>query len=196
MGSSRQEYWSGLLCPLPGDLPDPGIESWSPALQAGSLPSEPPEKPSIQQGYIGASKAGRTQTGIRGGGGDLGPLIPAQQEPQVGGGQCLPHPAWRGSPSSGRPPPYTPLFQNTPSLLQPREYLPESRKAQQTALQGAPHREYPGKCFEAAVLPCKAHLRHQQSGKGGKANQLTLGQGGRRLGRREEERKVNQQGEI
>ena len=31
MGFSRQEYWSGLLCPPPGDLPDQGIESWSPA---------------------------------------------------------------------------------------------------------------------------------------------------------------------
>ena len=29
MGFSRQEYWSGLLCPSPGDLPNPGIESWS-----------------------------------------------------------------------------------------------------------------------------------------------------------------------
>ena len=35
---SRQEYWSGLLCPPPGDLPDPGIKPRSPALQADSLP--------------------------------------------------------------------------------------------------------------------------------------------------------------
>ena len=35
MGFSRQEYWSGLSCPSPGDLPDPGIEPRSPALQAG-----------------------------------------------------------------------------------------------------------------------------------------------------------------
>ena len=41
----RQEYWSGLSFPPPGDLPHPGIESWSPALQADSLPSEPPGKP-------------------------------------------------------------------------------------------------------------------------------------------------------
>ena len=40
MGFSRQEYWSGLPFPSPGDLPDPGIESWSPALQADSLPTE------------------------------------------------------------------------------------------------------------------------------------------------------------
>ena len=37
MGFSRQEDWSGLLCPPPGDLPGPGIERWSPALQAESL---------------------------------------------------------------------------------------------------------------------------------------------------------------
>ena len=41
MGFSRQEYWSGLLCPPPGDLPNPGIEPWSPALQADALPWEP-----------------------------------------------------------------------------------------------------------------------------------------------------------
>ena len=41
MGFSRQEYWSGLPFPSPGDLPDPGIESWSPALQTDALPSEP-----------------------------------------------------------------------------------------------------------------------------------------------------------
>ena len=37
MGFCRQEYWSGLPFPYPGDLPDPGIESGSPALQADSL---------------------------------------------------------------------------------------------------------------------------------------------------------------
>ena len=42
MEFSRQEYWSGLPCPPPGDLPDPGIESRSPGLQADSLSSEPP----------------------------------------------------------------------------------------------------------------------------------------------------------
>ena len=46
MGFSRQEYWSGLPCPLPpGDLPDPGIKPTTPALQADSLPTEPPGKP-------------------------------------------------------------------------------------------------------------------------------------------------------
>ena len=40
MGFSRQEYWSGLPFPSPGDLPDPGIEPGSPALQADDLPTE------------------------------------------------------------------------------------------------------------------------------------------------------------
>ena len=44
MGFSRQEYWSGLPFPSPGDLPDPEIEPGSPTLQADALPSEPPGK--------------------------------------------------------------------------------------------------------------------------------------------------------
>ena len=46
IGFSRQEYWSGLPFPSPGDLPDSGIEPGSPALQADTLTSEPPGKPS------------------------------------------------------------------------------------------------------------------------------------------------------
>ena len=42
---SRQEYWSGYPFPSPGDLPHPGIEPRCPALQADTLPSEPPGKP-------------------------------------------------------------------------------------------------------------------------------------------------------
>ena len=45
MEFSRQEYWSGLPFPSPGDLPNPGIEAGSPALQAVALPSEPPGNP-------------------------------------------------------------------------------------------------------------------------------------------------------
>ena len=45
MGFSRQEYWSGLPVPSPGDLPHPGIEPRSPALWADALTSEPPGKP-------------------------------------------------------------------------------------------------------------------------------------------------------
>ena len=44
MGFSRQDYWSGLSFPSPGDLPNPGIEPESPVLQVDSLHSEPPEK--------------------------------------------------------------------------------------------------------------------------------------------------------
>ena len=47
MGFSRQEYWSGLPFPSPGDLPDPGIEPGYPILQADSLPSEPPGNHSL-----------------------------------------------------------------------------------------------------------------------------------------------------
>ena len=43
VGFSRQEYWSGLPFPSPGDLPNPGIKPGSPALQADALPSEPPD---------------------------------------------------------------------------------------------------------------------------------------------------------
>ena len=43
-GFSRKEYWRGLWCPPLEDLLDPGIEPWSPALQADSLPPEPPGK--------------------------------------------------------------------------------------------------------------------------------------------------------
>ena len=45
MGFSRQEYWSGVPRPSPEDLPNPGTEPGSPALQADSLPSKPPRKP-------------------------------------------------------------------------------------------------------------------------------------------------------
>ena len=48
---SRQEYWRGLPCPPPGDLPDPGIESWLPTLQADFLLSEPLGKPDTVNYY-------------------------------------------------------------------------------------------------------------------------------------------------
>ena len=47
MGFSKQEYWSRLPFPSPGDLPNPGIEPGSPTLQADALSSEPPGKPHI-----------------------------------------------------------------------------------------------------------------------------------------------------
>ena len=43
MGFSRQEYWTGLPCPPPGDLPNPGTKPKYPTLQVDSLPSKPPE---------------------------------------------------------------------------------------------------------------------------------------------------------
>ena len=53
MGFSRQEHWSGLPFPSPGDLPDLETEPGSPALQANSLPTEPPGRPfpSIPSAY-------------------------------------------------------------------------------------------------------------------------------------------------
>ena len=45
VGFFQQEYWSGLPFPSPGDLPNPGMELRSPALQADALPPEPPGKP-------------------------------------------------------------------------------------------------------------------------------------------------------
>ena len=47
-GFSRHEYWSGLPCPPPGDLPKPGIKSRSPALQVDSFQSESPGKPNSE----------------------------------------------------------------------------------------------------------------------------------------------------
>jgi len=52
MEFSRQEYWSGLPFPSPGDLSDPGIEHRSPALQADTLSSELPEKFKLVVGGI------------------------------------------------------------------------------------------------------------------------------------------------
>ena len=49
MGFPRQEYWSGLPFPPPGDLPDPGMDPGSPALKADSLLFELPGKPKIPQ---------------------------------------------------------------------------------------------------------------------------------------------------
>ena len=62
MEFSKQEYWSGLPFPSPGDLSNPGIEPRSPVLQADTLPSELPGKPRLQEGSFffllgGTSKA-------------------------------------------------------------------------------------------------------------------------------------------
>ena len=52
MGILRQENWSGLPFPSPGDHPNPGIEPRSPAFQEGTLTSEPPRKPIMTTGKI------------------------------------------------------------------------------------------------------------------------------------------------
>ena len=52
MGFSRQEYWSGLPFPSPGDLPNPGIEPGSPTLREVALTSEPPGKTLILKEYV------------------------------------------------------------------------------------------------------------------------------------------------
>ena len=65
-GFSRQEYWSGFVCPPPGDLPNPGMEPRSPALQADSLPSEPSGKP-LQALWLLVDSA--SESGGGGGGG-------------------------------------------------------------------------------------------------------------------------------
>ena len=62
MGFPRQEYWSGLPFPSPGDLPDPGIELRSPALLADSLLSEPPGKPPKDHAAAAAAAAKSLQS--------------------------------------------------------------------------------------------------------------------------------------
>ena len=62
----RQGYWSGLPFPSPGDLPNPGIELRSPALQADSLPSEPPEPLASIDGIIIKNHAVQGPVGLLG----------------------------------------------------------------------------------------------------------------------------------
>jgi len=50
MAFSKEEHWSGLPFPSPGELPHPGIKPGSPALEADSLSSEPPWKPNVNYG--------------------------------------------------------------------------------------------------------------------------------------------------
>ena len=54
---SRQEYWSRLPFPSPEDLPDPGIDPGSPALEADSFPCEPPGKPRLDFNTMSISPA-------------------------------------------------------------------------------------------------------------------------------------------
>ena len=59
---SRQEYWSGLLCPPPRDLPNPGIKPASPALTGGFFTAEPPRKPS--KSILGKKIGGLFENGL------------------------------------------------------------------------------------------------------------------------------------
>ena len=52
MGSSRPEYWSGQPFPSPGDFPNPGIKTRSPALKTDSSPAEPQAKPVKTPGML------------------------------------------------------------------------------------------------------------------------------------------------
>ena len=73
-GFSRQEYWIGLPCPPPWDLPNPGIEPSTPALQVGSLLTEPPGKPkNTESGWSIPSSGDLPDPGIK-------PGSPAFQE--------------------------------------------------------------------------------------------------------------------
>ena len=68
-GFSRQEYWSGVPCPPPRDLPNPGNKPRSPTLQVDSSPTEPPGKPKntgvgVAYPFSRGSSQPRNQTGI------------------------------------------------------------------------------------------------------------------------------------
>ena len=60
-GLSRQEYWSALPCPPPGDLPNPGMEPRFPTLRADSLPSEPPGEPKLMYRFSSVQSLSRVQ---------------------------------------------------------------------------------------------------------------------------------------
>ena len=59
---SRQEYWSGLQFPFPGNIPDPGIKPRSPTLQADALPSEPSGKPALKDSATATATAKSLQS--------------------------------------------------------------------------------------------------------------------------------------
>ena len=75
MEFTRQEYWSGLSCPPPGALPNPGMELSSPTLQEDSLPSELPGKPLIEESMVRIQSC-MIQLTIKG-------KIPERREPKI-----------------------------------------------------------------------------------------------------------------
>ena len=82
-GFSRQEYWSGLPCVSPADLPDPGMEPRSPALQAESLQSKPPGKPIFIANLSSNGKESACNAG------DLGSITGSGRSAGEGNGQPL-----------------------------------------------------------------------------------------------------------
>ena len=104
MEFSRQEYLSGLPCPSPGDLPNPGINPGSPALQADTLPSEPPGKPQFYAYLLNCTGIPMWVSGVESTchAGDLGSISGWGRSP--GGGNdnplqfsCLGNPMDRGA---------------------------------------------------------------------------------------------------
>ena len=61
-GLPKQEYWSGLSFPIPGDLPNPGTEPTSPALAGGFFTTEPPDSDSYQISNLVKGKIHKTMT--------------------------------------------------------------------------------------------------------------------------------------
>ena len=93
MGFSRQEYWSGWPCPPPGDLPDPGIQSRSPALPADSLPSAPPGQLHVcYLVLLTTLELGTQTTPTRNTAAEAqrGETLPQEAWPQVGGREWSP----------------------------------------------------------------------------------------------------------
>ena len=95
---SRQEYWSGLPFPSPGDLPNPGIKPMSPALQVRSSLSEPPVRPSLRQLHLPTSGEKNLCANV----GDTGSIPGLERSPGGGHGNplqytCLENPMDRGT---------------------------------------------------------------------------------------------------
>ena len=111
MGFSRQEYWTELPCPPPGDIPRLGIESVSPALAGGFFTTEPPEKPiwtiifchpvPSLMGFPGGSMVKNLPTNA-GDAGDTSLIPESRRSPEEGNGKplqysCLGNPMDRGT---------------------------------------------------------------------------------------------------
>ena len=94
MGFSRQEYWSGLLFPSPGDLPDTGIKPTSPALAGGFFTTEPPGKSGNDNGdshYGLGFPGGSVIKNPPANAGDVGSIPGLGRSPGEGNGNPLQH---------------------------------------------------------------------------------------------------------